>query len=164
MNEVQVTVIGTVCSEIRYSKTTDDVPAARFQIRCLPRRFDSKLGAWTDGSPSYYSATCWRRLADHVASSMGVGDPVVATGKLRISQWRKGEEKVVSAEIDVQAIGHDLRWGTSAYRRGGSSMRGELVGDRPREGSGLGEQESERVREGGVLGAEEVLDDSVVVG
>jgi single-strand DNA-binding protein len=121
MNEVQVTVIGTVCSEIRYSKTDGDVSAARFQIRSHPRRYDSSTGTWANGDPSYYSATCWRQLADHVASSMGVGDPVVATGKLRIGHWRRGGEKMVSAEIDVQAIGHDLRWGTSAYRRGGTS-------------------------------------------
>ena len=109
MNETTVTVVGTVCSEIRYGQSPDHSPIARFQIRNTPRRYDKRTGSWTDGDPSYFSAVCWRTLADHVASSMGVGDPVVATGRLRISRWRRGEENVVTAELDVQAIGHDLR-------------------------------------------------------
>jgi single-strand DNA-binding protein len=117
MNETTVTVVGTVCSEVRYSQASDEVPIARFQIRNTPRRFDKRSGTWSDGDPSYFSAVCWRTLADHVASSMGVGDPVVATGRLRISRWKRGEEQMVTAELDVQAIGHDLRWGTTVYRR-----------------------------------------------
>ncbi|ACU76188.1 single-strand binding protein [Catenulispora acidiphila DSM 44928] len=116
MNETTVTVVGTVCSDIRYGQSTDNNPIARFQIRNTPRRYDKRTGTWTDGDPNYFSAICWRNLADHVASSMGVGDPVVATGRLRISRWRRGEENVVTAELEVQAIGHDLRWGTTVYR------------------------------------------------
>lgn len=117
MNETTVTVVGTVCSEVRYSQAPDATPLARFQIRHTPRRFDKRTNAWTDGEPDYFSATCWRNLADHVASSMVVGDPVVATGRLRISRWRRGEENMVTAELEVQAIGHDLRWGTTVYSR-----------------------------------------------
>jgi single-strand DNA-binding protein len=117
MNETTLTVVGTVCSEVRYGQSTDGNPIARFQIRNTPRRYDKRTNTWTDGDPNYFSAVCWRTLADHVASSMGVGDPVVATGRLRISRWRRGEENVVTAELDVHAIGHDLRWGTTVYRR-----------------------------------------------
>ena len=117
MNETTVTVVGTVCSEIRYGQSADGSPTARFQIRNTPRRYDKRTGTWTDGDPNYFSAVCWRTLADHVASSMGVGDPVVAAGRLRISRWRRGEENVVTAELDIQAIGHDLRWGTTVYRQ-----------------------------------------------
>lgn len=124
MNDTTVTVVGTVCSEVRYSQPTDEkTPIARFQIRTTPRRYDKTTGTWSDGDPSYYSATCFRTLADHVASSMGVGDPVVATGRLRINRWRRGEDHVVTAELDVQAIGHDLRWGTTVYRRSNPPTR-----------------------------------------
>ncbi|WP_194912250.1 single-stranded DNA-binding protein, partial [Catenulispora rubra] len=117
MNETTVTVVGTVCSEVRYGQSADGNPIARFQIRNTPRRYDKRTGTWTEGDPNYFSAVCWRTLADHVASSMGVGDPVVAAGRLRINRWRRGEENVVTAELDIQAIGHDLRWGTTVYRQ-----------------------------------------------
>src|ERR1041385_9489126 len=60
MNETTVTVVGTVCSEVRYGQAGDDTPIARFQIRNTPRRFDTRTGTWGDGDPSYYSAVCWR--------------------------------------------------------------------------------------------------------
>jgi single-strand DNA-binding protein len=140
MNEVQVTVVGMVCSDVKYTKTDEGVAAARFQIRSMPRRFDSKRSAWSDGEPSYYSATCWRQLADNVAASMNSGDPVVVHGRLSIDRWRKGDDKMVSATIDVQAIGHDLRWGTSAYRRGGGPVfvPAAAVGG-PGDGGGAGD-------------------------
>ncbi|MBS2533035.1 single-stranded DNA-binding protein, partial [Catenulispora sp. NF23] len=108
MNETTVTVVGMVCSDIRYTHPDDAAPTARFQIRNTPRHFDKRTNTWTNGDPSYFNATCYRTLADHVASSMGVGDPVVATGRLRITRWRRNEENMVTAELDVQAIGHDL--------------------------------------------------------
>ena len=141
MNETTVTVVGTVCSEVRYGQASDATPIARFQIRNTPRRFDRRTNTWSDGDPSYFSAVCWRSLADHVASSMGVGDPVVATGRLRINRWRRGEENVITAEIDVQAIGHDLRWGTTVYRKatppGGTRI--PCPGRRGEEVAGAGE-------------------------
>jgi single-strand DNA-binding protein len=131
MTEVQVTVLGTVCSEVRFSTAGDSgIPVARFQIRSLPRRYDRRSGTWSDGEPSYYSVTCWRRLAEHAASSLGVGDPVLATGRLKISRWKRNEETMVSAELDAQSVGHDLRWGTSAYRRGLTSPPARIPGPR----------------------------------
>jgi len=131
MSEVQVTVLGTVCSEVRFSTAGDSgIPVARFQIRSLPRRYDRRSGTWSDGDPSYYSVTCWRRLAEHAASSLGVGDPVLATGRLRISRWKRNEESMVSAELEAQSVGHDLRWGTSVYRRGLTSATPRIPGPR----------------------------------
>lgn len=139
MNEVQVTVVGTVCSDIRYGTAGEnDIPVARFQIRSLPRRYDRRTGTWSDGEPSYYSVTCWRRLAEHAASSLGVGDPILATGRLKISRWRRNEESVMSAEIDAQSVGHDLRWGTSVYRKG-VPLAPRLPGQRRRSAEDAGE-------------------------
>ena len=42
MNETTVTVVGTVCSDIRYGQSTDNNPIARFQIRNTPRRYDKR--------------------------------------------------------------------------------------------------------------------------
>ena len=136
MTEVQVTVLGTVCSEVRYSTAGESgIPVARFQVRSLPRRYDRRSGTWSDGEQSYFSVTCWRRLAEHAASSLGVGDPVVATGRLRITRWKRYEETMVSAELDAQSVGHDLRWGTSVYRRGVTSSGGSRVGAVPEAGA-----------------------------
>ena len=116
MNDVQVTLVGTITSEIRFAHH-GEVPVARFRIRAQPRRFNKATNTWHDGEPSYYTAVAWRHLAEHVASSLGIGDPVLAHGRLRISRWRPGDDPTLTAEVELVSVGHDLRWGTTVYRK-----------------------------------------------
>ena len=69
MNEIVVTVIGNVCSEVRYVTTDGGIPVASFRVASTPRRFRAG-GGWSDGVTTYASVTCWRVMADHVASSI----------------------------------------------------------------------------------------------
>lgn len=133
MNDVQVTLVGTITSDIRFT-VAGDTPVAKFRIRAQPRRYNKTTNTWQDGEPSYYTAVAWRHLAEHVASSLGVGDPVLAHGRLRISRWRLGDDPALTAEVELVSIGHDLRWGTTVYRksqppplmrRSGTRSRGE---------------------------------------
>ncbi|MGF6821164.1 hypothetical protein M2317_000050 [Microbacterium sp. ZKA21] len=39
------------------------------------------------------------------------------TGRLRVRDWDNGTARGTSLDIDAEAIGHDLRWGTSAFVR-----------------------------------------------
>lgn len=116
MNDVQVTLVGTITSDIRFG-TGGEVPVARFRIRAQSRRYNKTTNTWQDGEPSYYSAVAWRNLAEHVASSLGVGDPVLAHGRLRMARWRPDTDPTLSAEVELVSIGHDLRWGTTVYRK-----------------------------------------------
>lgn len=117
MNDVQVTLVGTITSEPRYVSGGDDVPVVKFRIRAQPRRYLKATNSWQDGEPSYYTAIAFRHLAEHVASSLGVGDPVLAHGRLRIARWRAGQDPIVTAEVELVSVGHDLRWGTTVYRK-----------------------------------------------
>ena len=40
---------------------------------------------------------------------------MIVTGKLKLREWESGERRGISADIDADSIGHDLRWGASAY-------------------------------------------------
>lgn len=61
--------------------------------------------------------SAFRQLADHVKSSLHQGDGVIVTGKLKLREWENAERKGMSADIDAEAIGHDLRWGASAFAK-----------------------------------------------
>ncbi len=50
-------------------------------------------------------------------SSLHQGDGVIVTGKLKLREWENAERKGMSADIDAEAIGHDLRWGASAFAK-----------------------------------------------
>ncbi len=61
-------------------------------------------------------------------ASVGRGDPLLVTGRMRVREWDNGEGKArgYAAEIEATAIGHDLSRGTSAFRRA-VRARPELV-------------------------------------
>ncbi len=135
MNGTMVTLVGSVVSEVKYSTTTGGVPVANFRLAATDRRFDRQRQGWVDGDTSLFLVWSWRWLAENVLGSVGRGDPLLVTGRLRIREWDSGEGRSRSLvpEIEAASIGHDLCRGTSAFRR---AVRGrpELVapaGSRP---------------------------------
>ena len=135
MNGTMVTLVGNVVSEVKYSTTTGGVPVANFRLSATDRRYDRQRQGWVDGDTSLFLVWCWRWLAENVLGSVGRGDPLLVTGRLRVREWDSGEGRPsgLVPEIEAASIGHDLCRGTSAFRR---AVRGrpELVapvGTRP---------------------------------
>ncbi|MEY9968628.1 single-strand DNA-binding protein [Streptacidiphilus sp. MAP12-16] len=128
MNGTMVTLVGHVVSEVKYATTVGGVPVASFRLAATDRRFDRQRQIWVDGDTSFFTVWSWRWLAENVLSSVGRGDPLLVTGRMRVREWDNGEGRAVgvAAEIEATAIGHDLSRGTSAFRR---AVRGrpELV-------------------------------------
>lgn len=116
MNEVQVTVLGNVATEVSYGETAGGVPMANFLLGCTERRYDRERACWADGETQWLRVTAWRALAVNLIGSLAKGEPVVVTGRLRVREWTQGEAKRSRAEIDARSIGHDLSRGTSAFR------------------------------------------------
>jgi single-strand DNA-binding protein len=56
-----------------------------------------------------------------VNTSVSKGQRIVVTGRLRIRDWVAGEKTGTNIEVDADAVGHDLSWGTSAFVRNISS-------------------------------------------
>lgn len=114
MNDIQVTVVGNVCTDPNRNPTAAGVARTTFRVASNPRRF--KDGVWVDGDPTYVTVICFRNLADHVGASVHKGDPVIVTGRLRTREWT-GEKQGVSVEIDASSVGFDLTRGTAVFSR-----------------------------------------------
>jgi single-strand DNA-binding protein len=56
-------------------------------------------------------------LAINSAGSINKGDRVLVVGKLRVRDWDNGERAGTSVEIEAEAVGHDLSWGSSSFTR-----------------------------------------------
>ncbi|MFD8548422.1 single-stranded DNA-binding protein [Streptomyces sp. NPDC059649] len=121
MNETMVTLVGNAATAVEHRQTTAGVPVARFRLAATSRRWDKAQERWTDGETSFYTVRSWRGLADNVAASVAVGEPLVVQGRLRLREGEqspeKGGQRWFSAEVDAVAIGHDLSRGTAAFRR-----------------------------------------------
>jgi single-strand DNA-binding protein len=113
-----ITVRGFVATEVRFVKTQDGLHIASFRLGSTDRRYDRNNDMWVDGETNWFTVTSFRHMAQNVVFSLKKGDKVVVTGRLKIRQWvREDGKSGTTAEIDADAVGHDLMWGVSHFRR-----------------------------------------------
>ncbi len=112
-----ITLTGLVATIPRHVLTSESLAITSFRLASTNRRFDRGQNKWIDGETNWYTITGFRQLALNAASSVHKGDRVVVTGKLKIRDWENGERTGTTIEIEAEALGHDLSWGTSAFAR-----------------------------------------------
>jgi single-strand DNA-binding protein len=112
-----ITLTGLVATTPRHLVTTEGLSITSFRLASTQRRFDRSRDRWVDGDTNWYTITCFRQLAINVTGSVLKGDRVVVTGRLRIRDWTSGEKAGTNIEVDADAVGHDLAWGTTSFSR-----------------------------------------------
>lgn len=126
MNETVVTVAGNVAAEPRSRVIANGARVASFRLAATERRYDKAIGEWRDGDTVFYTVTCWRTMAENVASSVSKGQPMIVSGRLRVSTYEDKEGVLrTSVEIEARALGHDLAWGTSTFTKGSTGGTSE---------------------------------------
>lgn len=108
MHQINVSLVGVAVSEVRAATTESGHSMARFRLVCRPRRFDAATGTFIDHDPSYVTVLCWRKLAEHVTTSVRRGDQVLVTGRMRVREWEHEGRLRISVEVDAQSVGLDL--------------------------------------------------------
>jgi single-strand DNA-binding protein len=112
-----LTVSGLVATTPRHLITADGLPITSFRLASSNRRFDRTAGKWVDGETNWYTITAFRQLGINCAGSVNKGDRIIVQGVLRVRDWDNGERAGTSVEIEAEAIGHDLTWGSSVFTR-----------------------------------------------
>lgn len=112
-----LTVTGLVATEPKHIVTSAGLAVTTFRLASNQRRFDRAANKWVDGDTNWYTVASFRQLAANVVISVQKGQRVVVSGKLRVRDWETDEKKGRAVEIDADAIGHDLTWGTAAFTR-----------------------------------------------
>lgn len=113
----KISVQGLVATTPRHLVTQDGLPITSFRMASTHRRFDRTTKKWVDGETNWYTITAFRQLAINIAGSVSKGERVMVSGKLRVRDWDNGERAGTSVEIEAEAIGHDLNWGTGTFTR-----------------------------------------------
>ncbi len=134
MQEALITVAGNVGAVPRTRVVASGAVVTDFRIAHTPRKVDKATGAWSDQPTIWFGVSCWRSLAENVASSVKTGDRVVVSGRLRAHVWKteQGEERS-GLEIDAQSIGFDLARGKAVQERSAPLAVTTDPGDRPLE-------------------------------
>ena len=125
-----ITLTGLVATTPRHLVTSEGLPITSFRLASTQRRYDRGAQKWIDGDTNWYTITAFRQLAINLVGSVVKGQRVVVSGKLRVRDWESGDRAGTTVEVDADAIGHDLAWGTSVFTRSvASTAAGE--GDVP---------------------------------
>ena len=153
-----VTLVGYVAQEpsIRTTKTGKTVTDLRVGI--TPRYRDQATGEWRDAESSYFTVSCWDRLAQHVRASMHKGEPVLVRGKFKTSTYEdKDGRPRTDTRITADTVGHDLSRGIANYIRQRSKQP-------PADGDQTGDRTSEQVPGSIELdgGPDEILDEDAI--
>ena len=112
-----ITVAGLIATTPRHLVTQDGLPITSFRLAASQRRFDRVQNKWIDGETNWYTVSAFRQLAINASTSLSKGDRVVLTGKLRVRDWDNGERAGTAVEVEAEALGHDLSWGSSSFTR-----------------------------------------------
>ncbi|MEU8329790.1 single-stranded DNA-binding protein [Micromonospora sp. NPDC048839] len=131
MFDTYVTIVGNVLTAPEWRRTSQsNTLVANFKVASTARRLDRDSGRWVDGNSLRVRVNCWRKLAEGVAASVMVGDPVVVCGRLYTRDWTDdaGNHRAVY-ELEAVAVGHDLSRGRARFLRNRPSMTTSTVED-----------------------------------
>ncbi len=133
-NETHVTIKGRLCADPSVFTTRAGAPMTKFRVAQSGRR-QVQPGQWEDTEPSFYDVLAYRSLAANIGVSLKKGHPVTVHGRQRVVQWRRDDGVVfVNVEIEADAVGHDLTFGTTAFAKVGMGRGAESWS--PGEGAG----------------------------
>jgi single-strand DNA-binding protein len=117
-NEAQLSVVGYVASEPQFRRVGNGIPKLTMKVAWTTRLRESSSGEWVDGNTSFVRVTCWRRLAENLATCLRKGEPVLLRGRLEVRPFTgKDGVRRVSVDVDASYLGYDLTRGVAGFRR-----------------------------------------------
>ncbi|MEV2242665.1 single-stranded DNA-binding protein [Micromonospora sp. NPDC049891] len=131
MFDTYMTIVGNVLTAPEWRRTTQsNTLVANFKVASTARRLDRDSGRWVDGNSLRVRVNCWRKLAEGVAASVMVGDPVVVCGRLYTRDWidDAGNHRTLY-ELEAVAVGHDLSRGRGRFLRNRPTLATSAVSD-----------------------------------
>jgi len=116
MGSMTAIVTGNVGGEVMDIGSSER-PGVKFRLGATERYRDRRTGDWVDGKELWVDVCCWGRLADGVRQSIRRGDAVIVSGRIETDQYTVDGQNRSKTQLTANAVGHDLSWGTSQYRR-----------------------------------------------
>jgi single-strand DNA-binding protein len=106
------TIVGNLVEDPEIRFTSSGIAVANLRVAVTQRV--QQDGQWRDGETSFFKVNVWRGQAENLADSLGKGDRVMVTGRLRQRSWEtpEGEKRSVT-ELEADEVGASLKWATA---------------------------------------------------
>jgi single-strand DNA-binding protein len=120
--EPTITVVGNLTADPDLRHTSAGVAVLDFTVASTPRIYDRESGEWKDDDTLFLRCSVWRQAAENAAQSLTKGTRVIVHGRLRQRSFetKEGDKRTV-VELDVDAIGPELRYASAKVSRGGGA-------------------------------------------
>jgi single-strand DNA-binding protein len=126
------TIVGNLVDDPELRFTNNGTAVANLRVAVTQRI--QQDGEWRDGDTSFLRVNVWRGQAEHLADSLGKGDRVMVTGRLRQRTWETPEgDKRSVAEIEADEVGASLRFATAKVERATERSQGDRTQGRERQ-------------------------------
>ena len=110
------TIVGNLVEDPELRFTNNGIAVANLRVAVTQRV--QQDGEWRDGETSFFKVNVWRGQAEHLVDSLGKGDRVMVTGRLRQRTWETPEgDKRAVAEIEADEVGASLKFATATVER-----------------------------------------------
>lgn len=131
MKDNYVSLCGIVATKPESRVINGETTVTSFRLASTPRRYDRQARDWVNGRTTWVTVSCWRSLGRNVAECIKVGNKVVVHGKLATPEWTNSEgQRRSRVEIDAEALGLDLTYGTVDFHKVNWSEPRRLPGQR----------------------------------
>jgi len=120
-----ITLTGLVATDPKHIITSEGLAITNFRLASTQRRYDKSEGKWVDGETNWYTVTSFRQLAINASASLKKGERVIVTGRLKLRSWDTGERTGMSVDVEAEALGHDLLWGSTTFARSMSASQAQ---------------------------------------
>lgn len=121
-----VTIVGNATADATLRYTGAGAAVASFTVAQTPgvKRGDE----FVDGTTTFYRCSAWRQLAEGCAETITRGMRLVVHGRLSTREYEKDGQTRMSVELDVEAVGPDLRYASAKVQKAGRSDGGASRG------------------------------------
>jgi single-strand DNA-binding protein len=104
-----ITAQGNLVFDPDFTVTASGISRCKLRIACNERK-KADNGTWSDGDTSYFDVVLWRGLAEAAGDQFKKGQPILVTGKVRVSKYddKNGVERT-AVEITGEEIAAVVR-------------------------------------------------------
>lgn len=136
----QISFVGNLGGDPELRFTPSGAAVVNFSVAVVERKRDGDQ--WMDGETTWYRCNAWRTLAENVAESLVKGTRVVVVGTLKSRAYENRDTgaKGLSWEVEVDAVGPELRFTTAKVQRAERSGGGGGGGGWDNQGGGQRQQ------------------------